>query len=110
MQVKLSHILLTIATLPLSGCLNPMFYRLPTLWPRPPEVEQRESEYHDPFPDSQTGPSTGVRPQNFNEQRPLPVRIRERYDGSRVRPSPGLGVPPPVGPSPGSQYPQVVPF
>jgi len=110
MHLKLSRSVLVAATLSLTGCFNPAFYRLPTVWTLPTEVERRENQYHDPYPDSQLGPDTGVRPTNYNEQRPLPVRIREKYDGSRVRQSTGPGVPPPLSPSPGSQYPQVVPF
>ncbi len=110
MHLKLRQILLATATLSLTGCLNPAFYRLPTFWTGSSEVERREYQYHDPYPDAQTGPSTGFRPTNYNEQRPLPVRIREKYDGSRAHSPLGPGVPPPVGPAPGSQYPQVVPF
>jgi len=110
MHLNLRHLVLAAATLSMTGCLNPVFYRLPSFWTRPADVERREYQYHDPFPDGQTGPSTGFRPTNYDEQRPIPVRIREKYDGSRVRPKSGLGVPPPVGPPAGSQYPQVVPF
>lgn len=73
-----------------------------------PEVERIEQQYHDPYPDSQMGPSTGFRPTEYNEQRPLPVRIREKSDGSRGRA--GSVTPPPVSPDVGSQYPGVVPF
>ncbi len=110
MHLNLRYPLLAAAMLSMTGCLNPVFYRLPSFWTRPADVERREYQYHDPFPDGQTGPSTGFRPTNYNEQRPMPVRIREKYDGSRVRPPLGPGVPPPVGPAAGSQYPQVVPF
>jgi hypothetical protein len=107
---------------------------MPTVGTDPPEIERREYQYHDPFPDSQTGPSVGFRPLSFDEQRPLPVRIREKYDVSLARQLSGVAVPshgapfmplpnvpvisppvspairPPVGPSPSSHYPQVVPY
>ncbi|MCA9076344.1 MAG: hypothetical protein KDA93_15050 [Planctomycetaceae bacterium] len=94
----------------LTGCFNPAFTRLPSFWTAPAEVERREYQYHDPFPDAQTGPSTGFRPTEFKDQRPMPIGIREKYDDSRARPQVGPGVPPPVGTAPGSEYPQVVPF
>ncbi|MGD9855783.1 MAG: hypothetical protein AB7U20_12635 [Planctomycetaceae bacterium] len=110
MRIEIRRLLLLGGLLLNSGCFQPWNLRLPTFWTRPPEVERMEYQYHDPFPDSQTGPSTGSRPLYYNEQRPMPVRIRERYDGTRVRTPSGAAVPPPVGASPGSQYPQVVPF
>ncbi len=91
-----------------AGCLNPFFTRTPTLATGSPQQERQESQYHDPFPDSQTGPATGARPAGFDQQRPLPIRTRELYDISRFRQ--GLGTPSPVSPSPGGEYPQVVPF
>lgn len=94
----------------LTGCLTPWNYRLPTVFNRPPEVERVEQQYHDPYPDSQLGPSTGSRPLQYTEQRPLAVRIREKSDGSRLRSLNGGFTAPPVSPSPGSQYPAVVPF
>jgi hypothetical protein len=134
MDLTLCRLLLLSGLLGGSGCFHPWSLRLPTVWNDPPEVERREYQYHDPFPDSQTGPSVGFRPLSFDEQRPLPVRIREKYDVSLARqlsgvavPSPGVpfvpapngavispslgpSVPPPVGPSPSSQYPLVVPY
>ena len=74
------------------------------------EIERVEQQYHDPYPDSQLGPSTGTRPLQYNEQRPLPVRIREKSDGTRLRGLDPALTPTPVSPSPGSQYPAVVPF
>ena len=110
MHFNIRHLVFAAMTLTMTGCLNPAFYRLPSFWTSSADVERREYQYHDPFPDDQSGPSTGVRLRNYNEQRPLPVRIREKYDGSRVRPQLAPGVPAPVGPPAGSQYPQVVPF
>lgn len=102
--------LLLCGSLAQTGCLQPWNWRLPTIWNKSPEIERVEYQYHDPFPDRQTGPDTGSRPLLYNDQRPLPVRVREKYDGTRIRtPAPGA-VPPPSGASPGSGYPQVVPF
>ncbi|MBX3436777.1 MAG: hypothetical protein KF861_04740 [Planctomycetaceae bacterium] len=110
MECKLRALLLTSGLLCCSGCFQPWSLRLPTCWTHTPEVERMESQYHDPFPDSQVGPDTGTRPLFYDQQRPLPVRIRERYDGTRIRGQGGAFVPPPVGTSPGSQYPQIVPY
>ena len=110
MHLPLRQLMIAVGVLSLTGCFNPVFTRLPTFWTRPAEIERREYQYHDPFPDGQTGPSTGFRPTEYKEQRPMPIGIREKYDGSRVRPTIGPGVPPPVGAAPGSEYPQVVPF
>lgn len=99
---------LTPALLVCAGCLNPWHTRMPTFRTQSPESERRESEYHDPFPDSQIGPETGFRPEDYHQQRPLPVRTRQRFDVSRFRQQ--LMTPPPVSPPPGSEYPQVVPF
>ena len=110
MHSKLCRMLLATGLLGSCGCIQPWNYRLPTFWTRPPEVERQEYQYHDPFPDNQTGPNTGTRPKEYNIQRSQPVHIREKYDGTRIRQPVGGAVPPPVGPSPGSEYPQVVPF
>ncbi len=110
MSSKLCRLLLLSGLLGSSGCLQPWNYRFPTFWTRPPEVERQEYQYHDPFPDDQTGPRMGTRPYEYNDQRPLPINIREKYDGTRVRQPLEGTVPPPVGPSPGTEYPQVVPF
>lgn len=110
MQYRLCRLLMLFGLLGGSGCFQPWNLRLPTVWTRPPEVERAEYQYHDPFPDSQTGPSTSARPTEYNSQRPLPIRIREKYDSTRVIQPTDRTVPPPVGPSTGSEYPQVVPF
>jgi hypothetical protein len=94
----------------LTGCLAPWNFRLPMVFNNAPDVERIEQQYHDPYPDSQLGPSTGSRPRQYNEQRPLPVRIREKSDVSRAISPNGSVMPPPVSPAPGSQYPSVVPF
>lgn len=93
-----------------TGCFQPWNLRMPTATTRPPEIERLEYQYHDPFPDSQTGPNTGVRPREYNSQRPLPVNVRDKYDSSRLLQPQAAPVPPPTGPPPGSQYPQIVPF
>lgn len=94
----------------LSGCLAPWNIRLPMVYNDPPATERIEQQYHDPYPDSALGPSTGSRPRWYDEQRPLPVRIREKSDVSRIINPAGNAVPPPISPAPGSQYPAVVPF
>lgn len=94
----------------LSGCLAPWNYRLPTVFTGPPDVERVEQQYHDPYPDMALGPDIHARPRQYLHQRPLPVRIREKADGSRIRSQNITPTPPPVSPAPGSEYPSVVPF
>src|SRR5690606_2446435 len=107
MRLFARQILVACSLAGMSGCLAPWNYRLPTWWTSSPEVGRIEQQFHDPHPDSQLGPDTGTRPQQYMQQRPLPVRIREKSDQARGQ---GQLVPPPVSPDIGSQYPAVVPF
>ena len=103
-------LLVACSLIGLCGCLAPWNVRLPIMFNQSPDVERVEQQYFDPYPDSQMGPSTISRPRQYDEQRPLPVRIREKSDISRAI-TPNRNVtPPPVSPGPGSQYPSVVPF
>lgn len=70
------------------------------------EWQRRESQAQDPYPDAATGPDTGVRPRGFNQQRPDPIRTKDRAYSSGIRrqfaPQPGSVD------GPGAMYPEAV--
>ena len=83
-----------------SGCLTPWNTRFPTLLPGSLEYERRESEVQDPFPDSNLGPGTSMRPPSFNQQRSDVTRARERGAAAALRQqfgAPGTPRPPELG-------------
>lgn len=91
----------------MSGCLTPWNTRFPQLLPRSLEYERRESEVQDPYPESDLGPDTASRPRDFGQQRPEPLRVRERSDAARLREQ--FGQPPGVdSPDTGAAYPEAV--
>jgi hypothetical protein len=53
----------------LSGCVGPYETRFLTWWQRPPEVESRSYDAHDPFGDKYAGPDTYSRPRAFIDPR-----------------------------------------
>ena len=55
-----------------SGCAANPYMKLPQMYHRPVEVEERASEYHDPFPDSLSGPNISGRPRSFGRPRTAP--------------------------------------
>lgn len=61
------------------GCVTPFNTRLPAVANRPPEIERREAQIHDPYPDSTFGPDTGFRPLGYQDQRSEPQRAKDRY-------------------------------
>lgn len=58
-----------LAVLALSGCVGPEETRYLSCVPRPPEIETRAYDWHDPFPDETAGPDTITRPRAFLEPR-----------------------------------------
>lgn len=86
----------------LSGCVTPMNTRIPSIVHRPAEMERREAQIHDPYPDSKFGPDTGVRPLGFENQRSEPQRAKDRYFTSMLRTQGGMpqSSAPPVTPYP----------
>jgi hypothetical protein len=87
------------------GCLSPNNTRLPSWLSRPPAVEKKSYELHDPLPSESEGPQTQVRPRGFETPR---SEARQAVEGEML-----LGTPtdqPPPGPVfPGGAYPQSVP-
>jgi hypothetical protein len=53
----------------LSGCMGAPETRFLSCIPRPPGVEARSYDLHDPFPDESAGPETFTRPRAFQEPR-----------------------------------------
>jgi len=52
-----------------SGCCGTQETRFLSWTPRPPDVEARSYNIHDPFPDETAGPNTFTRPRTFIEPR-----------------------------------------
>jgi hypothetical protein len=63
----------------LAGCIGPRETQYLTLRPRPPAVEARSYDWHDPFPDEAIGPDTATRPRAFTEPR---TDTRKNFDQS----------------------------
>jgi hypothetical protein len=53
----------------LTGCVGPRETQYLSCVPRPPDVEARSWDWHDPFPDESAGPDTVTRPRSFVEPR-----------------------------------------
>ncbi len=60
--------LLVVEGMGLTGCMQQETRFLSCL-PRPPGVEARSYDLHDPFPDEDVGPNTFTRPRAFQEPR-----------------------------------------
>lgn len=52
-----------------SGCCGTQETRFLSWIPRPPDIEARSYNIHDPFPDETAGPNTFTRPRTFIEPR-----------------------------------------
>ncbi|MCR9198336.1 MAG: hypothetical protein NXI04_06820 [Planctomycetaceae bacterium] len=62
----------------LSGCVNPMFTRLPSYWTYHPTSEARAYEQQDPFPDPDIGPEVSSRPRGYDRPRTAPRKAAEQ--------------------------------
>lgn len=106
-------LLLTMFVSSTAGCVNPLNTRFPELAPRAPELERRESQIHDPYPDERIGPTVGFRPLNFQQQRSEPQNAKDRFYTSVLRspnrPSPALPNRPPLLAPPGASAPPGLP-
>jgi hypothetical protein len=58
-----------VVALGLCGCIGPRETQFLSCVPRPPHVEARSWDWHDPFPDENAGPDTVTRPRSFMEPR-----------------------------------------
>lgn len=67
------------------GCVTPFNTKTPQVVHRPAEMERREAQVHDPYPDSTFGPDTGFRPLGYTEQRSEPQRAKDRFYTSMLR-------------------------
>jgi hypothetical protein len=53
----------------LGGCIGPAETQHLSCIPRRPDIEARSYDWHDPFPDENSGPDTATRPRAFVEPR-----------------------------------------
>jgi hypothetical protein len=60
---------IVVLLLAVVGCTPSPYLRLPQLHHRPMDVEERANEFHDPFPDSLSGPGISNRPRGFGRPR-----------------------------------------
>lgn len=51
------------------GCVGPAETQFLSVTPRRPDIEARSYDWHDPFPDENSGPDTATRPRSFVEPR-----------------------------------------
>lgn len=69
-----------------AGCLNPSTTRLPTLFPsESAEMQRREAQIQDPYPDATAGPPTDFRPLGFQAQRSVPQQAKDRFYSGYLR-------------------------
>ncbi|WP_437187128.1 hypothetical protein SH668x_000510 [Planctomicrobium sp. SH668] len=69
-----------------NGCLNPSTTRFPHLFSaEDPELQRREAQVQDPYPDASLGPSVGFRPQSFLQQRSEPQQVKDRFYNGTIR-------------------------
>ncbi len=67
------------------------------VWPTGDNInERRAAEFHDPYPDSDAGPSVSLRPRELQVQRSEPRRIRETSLRSQAYNGGGLSSPSPT--------------
>jgi len=59
--------------------MTPNTTRVPLVVNKAPEIERREAQVQDPFPDTKFGPETGFRPLGYQSQRAEPLRAKDRY-------------------------------
>ena len=61
-----------------SGCINPMYARLPVFWAGHPQSERQAFQDQDPFPDPDIGPNMFARPRAFARPRTESRRAAEQ--------------------------------
>lgn len=91
---------------PVAGCITPWNTKMPQWHLSSAEWQRREAQNQDPYPDSDIGPDTGVRPRGYNQQRSDALRSKIRSEDTRIR----LQLAPPPGTTngPGAQFPEAV--
>lgn len=77
MRTRMAACLLFAIAVGTSGCLTNPYMRLPQLQPRALDVEERASEFHDPFPDASSGPDISGRPRGYDIPRTAPRRAAD---------------------------------
>lgn len=105
---RLGSILLVVTPLLVnSGCVTPLNTKLPGWFPGSLEYERREAEVQDPFPDTDLGPGTSMRPRGYDLQRSEATRAKERSEAAALRQQFGVPGAPPA-PEFGLVYPEAV--
>lgn len=90
----------------LTGCLDPRFTRFPEPFPTDPRMEAMSYRFHDPFPDTSSGPNTYSRPPSFMQQRDPARRSAENRLLQGLKQTPHLATPAP--PRAATAYPDAV--
>lgn len=75
---RLSALSLFCVTTFVSGCIHPMYSRLPVFWTGHPQSEGRAYQDQDPFPDPDIGPDMLSRPRSFSRPRTESRRAAEQ--------------------------------
>ncbi len=77
-MTKRAPFCLLLIVLVASGCLDPRFTRLPTIYPSHPVAENRSYQRMDPYPDPNLGGELSARPREFVRPRTEPRRAAEQ--------------------------------
>ncbi|TWT47988.1 hypothetical protein KOR42_40720 [Thalassoglobus neptunius] len=73
---------------------------MPTCATRPAELERREAQVMDPYPDDQVGPNIGFRPLGYQTPRSEAQQAKDQFYVSMLRQQNGGGIAPsPQGPT-----------
>ena len=104
---RLPFSILLVALLITAGCVTPWNTKLPGWMPGSLDYERREAEVQDPFPDTDLGPGTSMRPRGYDLQRSEATRAKERSEAAALRRQFGVPGAPPA-PDLGLVYPEAV--
>lgn len=89
-----------------SGCITPWNTRLPRFHSESAQLQRRESQLQDPFPNDLAGPEVGFRPLGFQVPRTEALQTRQHFRSTILKQQIGPPPGPQTGPAP--SYPQAV--